>query len=141
MRFNTDFNIEKTEFCPYFDKEELNSYEIKPPSKEKNISHTELEVCLDYPLSGKFFFKIKSKTGWSQLSLCKKICQLYRKIYDKEDKTATKGKGLIPGMFNRDYSNGKYGIWGHGIGDLVIESVSIKKRKNKCPLVEVDVGS
>lgn len=33
----------------------------------------------------------------------------------------------IPGMYNRQTSNGPYAIWGHAMKDLVIEGVTLNE--------------
>ncbi len=53
------------------------------------------------------------------------ISQTYKKIYDEENKSTTISPGYIPGMMNRNKTNGKYGIWGHDLGDLVFEGIEI----------------
>lgn len=48
--------------------------------------------------------------------------QLYRRIYDEETRSMT---NLKPSgtLLNRGFSNGKYGIWGHDLGDLDMHAV------------------
>ncbi|MNL30171.1 hypothetical protein D3C87_1518920 [compost metagenome] len=49
-------------------------------------------------------------------------------MYEEEEATATK-KTIPPekriGMYNRNETNGKYGIWGHDIADLVLSEIQI----------------
>jgi hypothetical protein len=48
----------------------------------------------------------------------------YEEIYRQEEATAG-DPGYIPGMLNRQSSEGPYGIWGHDFSDLYFESVEI----------------
>jgi hypothetical protein len=46
-------------------------------------------------------------------------------MYAEEDETSGGNPGHIPGMLNRNTSEGKYGIWGHDIGDLLLCSAYV----------------
>lgn len=48
-----------------------------------------------------------------------KVAQMYDKIYKEEEETTSVEVG------HRNQTNGKYGIWGHDIGDLVFEGVVV----------------
>ena len=65
------------------------------------------------------------------------ICvKSYKKIYEEERKTSTlkeesiskrtKGKSSL---INRAQTNGKYGIWGHELGDLTIVDICVKGKE------------
>jgi hypothetical protein len=43
-------------------------------------------------------------------------------MYDHEQRTSTIPEGLIPGMYNRVTTDGIFGIWGHRLGDLVLNT-------------------
>ncbi len=51
----------------------------------------------------------------------------YRRIYDEEhadiDSQGTEIQRVCPHMLNRATTDGRYGIWGHDIEDLVLEGV------------------
>ena len=54
------------------------------------------------------------------------IAQTYKKIYEEELTTTTIEVGqMSENLINRNQTDGKYGIWGHDIGDLVFEGISI----------------
>jgi hypothetical protein len=94
---------------------------VLPPNKEYTL-------VIDYPVENPYKAKIKTgKKGLTRLQLADKICKHYRKMYDEEDETAGGDPGHIPGMLNRAESEGKYGIWGHDIGDLVLCSATVKE--------------
>jgi hypothetical protein len=80
-----------------------------------------LDIEYSYPLSGKFVLSINhpfEKTEWTRRDLFLAIQKGYYEIYEAED-TAPR-----TGIF-REKDTGPYGIWGHDIGDLVIEIVRV----------------
>lgn len=78
-------------------------------------------VIFNYPLSGEFKFDFKNSQGKiTRREFALFIQSTYRRIYDEE---SSEPVGNIPGMYNRQPTDGPYGIWGHHIGDLVIEGV------------------
>jgi hypothetical protein len=94
------------------------------------ISENQVTVIIDYPLSHKGRFELQSKNGFTRTQLITEISNLYYKIYDEEEQTAT--VKTIPinkrtTMYNRNRTNGKYGIWGHDIADLALVDVVVYK--------------
>lgn len=88
--------------------------------------NTAYELLIDYPVSNPYRKRFNTgKKGMTRLKLADFICKHYRKMYAEEDKTAGGDPGHIPGMLNRSQSEGKYGIWGHDIGDLVLCSATV----------------
>jgi len=109
------------------------------------INSNVITLIVHYPLKKAYSFKIKAKNNknFSRLELVEAIRNTYQKIYKTEEET-TKTK-TIPinkrgSCFNRNATNGKYGIWGHDIGDLVIEGINITEEKNKI-FVHLSIGS
>jgi len=97
--------------------------------------YTEVTLIIDYPLTTPITFKLTSgKDGFTRKELIKEISQRYHSIYEEEEQTAT--KKTIPvserGTFiNRNQTNGKYGIWGHNLSDLVLSSVDVYMNQEK----------
>lgn len=106
---------------------------VKP--REVVIPHKEITIKYDYPLDGTFKFthESRSKRGWTRVAVFKAIQSDYRKMYATEE-----DPGHLPGMLNRAASEGPYGIWGHDIGDLVIEGVSYNPKTH---MVSLSIGS
>src|ERR1022692_2620615 len=76
---------------------------------EKLFPNKTYELLINYPLTHPARFNIKTGTkGMGIIQLIKKIGQLYRDIYESEPDT--------------EYcdDNGKYGIYGHSIDDLML---------------------
>lgn len=113
---------------PYEDSED--SEETKEKRKldpnEIVIKCDKIIVIYDYPLKGDFEFEHFSKNpnGFTRKEIAKQIMKRYKKIYKEEKETSTIKEGpAAPGSFNRNTTSGKYGIWGHGIGDLILHSM------------------
>lgn len=95
------------------------------------------DLYLCYPFNVVVKNEIKFKTLYELIS---EIRKTYRQIYHEEKKTMTKLIKKNKHLINRGISNGIYGIWGHDIYDLVIESIKIYENDNK-PIVDVSIGS
>lgn len=98
-------------------KGQLHPDEIVIPMKEIRIEYS-------YPLSTRaiFFYDADNGVGFTRAELARKVSEGYQRIYREEDE-AVGNPGNIPGMLNRETSDGPYGIWGHGIGDLALHTV------------------
>ena len=138
------------EFQVKANKEELKDFEdgfipwisIENPEAEINnlidaekivIKSDEININIDYPLNNPVNFNFKSsKNGFTRKQLILEISKKYNEIYNEEEKSA-KVK-TIPidkreGLINRNQTDGKYGIWGHDIGDLDLSTIEIYKTK------------
>ena len=117
----TDFDSDDDSDDPYFDPEELREKfdQIVSPNI-KNIY-----TAIDYPLRkpAQFKFTIKDNIDVTFGFLLYTYTVAYQMVYEIEDEEEGH-PGYIKGMFNRQQSNGKFGIWGHDIGDLVYNGCS-----------------
>lgn len=94
------------------------------------IKDEDIKIVFDYPLNGEFLFDFHSDNGFQRKQLVELIAQTYQKIYDEENATIQEQQ-VIPietriekgGLMNRNQTDGKYGIWGHDIGDLWLEGI------------------
>jgi len=116
-------------------KEYSKKYKMLKPDEVVIRKHN-IVIEYSYPLSNKVDFSHKRKGGWTRKALFAAIQKDYAKIYRDEDK-AVGPTDNIPGMFNRDKSDGPYGIWGHDIGDLVVEGVAVSDKGK----VTLNIGS
>ncbi len=91
----------------------------------------------DYPLTKKATFTHKLSKKTSEVDLVVLGRDDYKRIYREEEKDSG-NPGHIPGMLNRRQSEGRYGIWGHDLSDLVFETVHIDTKKKT---VRFSVGS
>lgn len=60
-------------------------------------------------------------TGWTRQHLAQAVQESYRHIYAAEEDTQSRDPGRVPGLLNRERSDGAYGIWGDDLGDLMLE--------------------
>lgn len=87
--------------------------------------NTTYMLTIDYPLSNPAVIAIRSgKNGMGTNVLLGKICKAYAKVYARED--------------NFLGDDPPYGIWGHALGDLVIEGIYVNHEKK---IIRIDVGS
>jgi hypothetical protein len=108
------------------------------------IINNKVTVIIDYPLTKEFRFKLSSDTGFTRERLVKEISQAYYKLYEEEENSAT--IKTIPAdkrtmVYNRNQTNGKYGIWGHDIADLVLANILVYKSPNGEVLLSLDINS
>jgi hypothetical protein len=96
------------------------------------IPETKVTVIIDYPLSTSYEFELISKKGFTRKQLINEISNHYHQLYDEEEKTATVKTVPLKDrkIYNRNQTNGKYGIWGHDIGDLVLDEIHVYKNAN-----------
>jgi len=91
------------------------------------IVNRSVTVIFDYPFSKQYNVEIKSSKGFTRKMLIMEISKIYHHIYNQEEKTAT--VKTLPmekrTMYNRNETNGKFGIWGHDIGDLVLSGIDV----------------
>lgn len=79
------------------------------------------KLHIDYPLSNPAVFKIKvGKTGLTATKLVKKICEAYEKIYEVDDAEQ-----------DLDTDELTYGVWGHSIEDLYLNSIMVDHTKKE----------
>lgn len=90
-------------------------------------SHS-LTLKLYYPLSRTFEFTLQTPDGaagaqgFTRRELAKQILALYARIYREEEETMTSNPNPQFLSLNRPKSNGRYGIWGHDLHDLLMHS-------------------
>jgi len=97
-----------------------------PPDEIVLSPEQEHTLVIFYPTTNPYKAKLETgKKGMTRIKLTNEICKHYRKMYAEEDETSGGDPGHIPGMLNRNTSGGKYGIWGHDIGDLLLCSAYV----------------
>lgn len=89
-------------------------------------------LILDYPLDDDYEFKIypDDKRGFTRGHLIREIKRTYDRVYAEEEETTTVPVGNIPGMLNRVSTDGNYGVWGHDLGDLALQTVKYNHERN-----------
>lgn len=97
------------------------------------VKYPVIKVIIDYPVTNLYEFTLKSDKGFTRAQLLTEISKHYHLMYDEEEKTAT--IKTIPvdkrtELYNRNQTNGKYGLWGHDIADMDISGVMVFKNNN-----------
>ena len=107
------------------------------------ITQNDITVEFSYPLSKAVTFDFHSNNGngFTREQLEDLVTSTYQKIYEEEEESTQVEPGHIPGMLNRNTTNGKYGIWGHDIEDLVLHTLYVTYRDNALPYITLGVDS
>jgi hypothetical protein len=97
----------------------------------------EIAIKFTYPLRKPVTMTFTSPGGFTRDGFCRAVSAGYRTIYEGEEKSRTtlpEPRGML---LNRSETDGVYGIWGHDIGDLVIEQAYL----NESGIWQLAVGS
>jgi hypothetical protein len=62
--------------------------------------------------------------SFTRADLARVVSARYHRIYAEEDESSGATARYVPGMFNREPSNGKFKLWGHSIWDLGLHAVT-----------------
>ena len=116
------------------DKEEFGE---KPMSPTPLNLHGIFSFVYDYPLRKEVSIPHLVGESWSAVDILEMASKDYQTIYAAED-AAVGPTANIPGMLNRQQSEGPYGIWGHDISDLYFEEIEINEA-NK--IISFGIGS
>ncbi len=108
------------------------------------ISQCKITIIVDYPLNNVSTFDLISGKGFTRETLVKEISRHYHEIYDEEERTAT--IKTIPvdkrtKTYNRNQTNGKYGICGHDMADLVLADILVYKTSNGQIILSLEMES
>ncbi len=103
-------------------------------------------LVIDYPLNNPVELELKAKNqqGFSREELIMLISEHYKRIYAEEEassKIKTTPIDEREGLINRNQTAGKYGIWGHDIGDLDLSSIIIHKMEDGQVVVQLYIES
>lgn len=109
------------------------------------IPYSEVTLVIDYPLHKPAAFVLKSSgKGFTKKQLALDIGKKCHEIYNTEEssaKTKTVPAEKRQGLINRNETDGKYGIWGHDIGDLDLSSAQVYKTQDGKIQVVLDIES
>lgn len=121
-----------------FTRDEALNDEYSPLTEDAlNIPAGEYTFVYTYPLSREAKFKHTLDPSINLIQLLLRAKGDYEMIYALEENAAG-NPGHIPGMLNRQASDGPYGIWGHDLSDLYFESVEVDTKKM---IVSFGIGS
>jgi len=121
-------------FIPYIELEHPEKSIKQLVNKDEIVVKEDtITLIVDYPLTNEYRLKINSKHGFTRRELVMDISKAYHKLYEEEEATATIKTVPIAQrttLYNRNQTNGKYGIWGHDIADLILADVMVYKALN-----------
>ena len=84
----------------------------------------EITIKFVYPLTRPTAQTFNNRNGFTYTSFWKSVYDGYAKIYAEEhlDEPVDEAKQAASNLINRVRTNGRYGIWGHIIEDLCLET-------------------
>jgi len=136
--FEIFYNLDNGKACVYvihYEEQEIIDAIIDP--KRLLIKEETISIKFSYPLTNKVTFEYNNKEGFTRMDLLRCIYEGYKKIYETEEEDAG-DPGTYEKLYNRRTSEGRYGIWGHYLNDLIIEGMVYD---SKTKLVELLIGS
>jgi len=106
------------------------------PNEVVITSNSPPTLEIDYPLTNLYQKKLDS-SKYTRVELAKIICLTYQKIYKEEkdstqlpvESIASRTNGSSR-LINRARTNGKYGIYGHSLDNLLLHTIKYNKEKN-----------
>jgi hypothetical protein len=108
------------------------------------ITQNKITVIIDYPLTNAYKFTTTSPKGFTRQALLLAISNQYHQVYDQEEQTATvktipeNARGLRQ---VRNSTNGKYGIWGHDLDDIVLADILVYQNAAGEIVLALDIQS
>jgi hypothetical protein len=111
---------------------------------------TKATLIIDYPLHtpAKFIIQSSSDDGFTRKEIAEIVCEKYQIVYTEEDQEVGFGDAGAPShadlggfLLNRIATHGKYGIWGHSIGDLVLHTITANFPDDDIPVLTLSVDS
>jgi hypothetical protein len=117
------------DYCMPVEPEDNLLQEMIDPEEIVHSGEKVIKIKFDYPLSTEVIMDFENPRGskdWTRKEIFSAIRKGYNEIYYLEDMALDSDKKVTP-----------FGIWGHSIYDLVIESVHM----NKKGILVLDIGS
>lgn len=90
------------------------------------VAPANTKIRFTYPLKRHDLVVITEPAPITRRRFAEIVFREYARIYREEGETTKIPAGYIPGMLNRVQTDGKYGIWGHVIGDLDLVQADLK---------------
>lgn len=119
---------------PWISIEERENEKDRLINREEVVLQTgKAQVLIDYPLDNPIpLILVSDSETFSRWQLIDEIGKKYEEIYLEEEasaeiKTLPMNERRI---MNRNQTDGKYGIWGHDLGDLAISLIEVRKDSN-----------
>ncbi len=133
MKKTTTIDLGYVHMSSYTAGDSLDEYAAEdgrqaPDPKEVVLKEGKYSLVITYPLSNPYNGKFEvGKNGLTRGELVEKVIESYKEIYATEDDDVGAPTGNISGMLNRASSDGRYGIWGHCMEDLLLHTAYVGK--------------
>jgi hypothetical protein len=124
---------EKYNIIPYMTEYSVDQLikDILIDPEEKVINDDIIKICFNYPFNDEYiieFITPNNEGGFKRKDLVRLIINQYYKMYQEEEKTSKEKVISIEqryktGLLNRNVTNGIYGIYGHDMEDLSLNSM------------------
>ena len=101
---------------------------------ERVLRATTVTLVIDYPLSVEYREELRACSGvFTRLELCLAVARAYERIYKEEEDTASHTGRPLPGalLLNRRDTDGRWGIRGHDLSDLLLYTIAFDPAKNE----------
>lgn len=116
---------------------------LRQPNEEV-IPYQRVILFVEYPLNKPVFVELTGPArGFTRIEIVLAINKAYRRIYEEEEETA-RIKTLPMAqrkIENRNTTDGKYGIWGHDLSDLVLNSIDLYRGAKGEIFLDLDIDS
>jgi len=131
-RITYDNQIKEIRFQFKYDDGDFGIYaSIENPEEEMSLlvgadevvlNKKKVYILFDYPLDNELIIEATSpnKKGFTKADLIRIVSKTYHLIYKEEERTTTQ---VIPVGPVGGFSNGKYGVWGNHISQLVLGDI------------------
>ena len=129
---------------PFASIEKVNTEAMLLVDGDKAVIHdTAINIIIDYPLTNPYTFHLHSDTGFTRAMLLKAISKHYYLLYAEEEKTATIKTLPVKKrkIENPNQTNGKYGVWGHDIRDLMLDQANVYRNDKGVVTLTLEIDS
>lgn len=105
---------------------------------ERVLKTKRVTLVIDYPVRNTFETIMTSSDGsFTRIGLVSAIADAYQRMYQEERDTSILPEESLSQrdptcmLINRAPTNGKWGIWGHDLGDLLLHTIAYNVNENK----------
>lgn len=90
------------------------------------VAPATIKIRFDFPLKKPTVVEVTEPKPITRGRLAEIVAREYAKIYQEEAATTTIPVGALDGMYNRNMTDGTYGVWGFELGNLTLRDIYVK---------------
>jgi hypothetical protein len=109
------------------------------------IPYQKVKLRIDYPVAKPVFFLLSgAEKGFTRKQIILAISKTYHEMYDEEEKIAKIKTVPLKDrktLANRNETDGKYGIWGHDLSDLELNSINVYESTDGTIVLDLEIDS